>query len=185
MQVVLVSACLLGERTRYHGGHAFRDDPNLATWVRQGRVRTLCPEVMAGLGVPRDPAEIEGGAGGQRVLDKTARVLTRGGRDLSSVFEAGAKAAVEIARVTEAQVAVLKDGSPSCGSLYIADGHFAGRRVMQEGVAAAALRAIGVAVFNEHQIEGAAKILALLDSGLSMERAKRAATVDSPSDWCI
>jgi uncharacterized protein YbbK (DUF523 family) len=185
MQLVLVSACLLGERVRYHGGHAFRDDPQLAAWVRQGRVRALCPEVMAGFGTPREPAEIEGGAGGRRVLDKTARVLARSGRDVTSEFAAGANAAIELARATAAQVAVLKDGSPSCASQYIADGAFAGRRVMQEGVAAAALRAIGLAVFNEHQIEQAFRIVALLDSGLSIEMAKRAAAADSAADWCI
>lgn len=145
MRFVLVSACLLGERVRYHGGHAFTDDPHLATWVRQGRVRALCPEVMAGFGTPRETTEIEGGVGGRRVLDKTARVLTRSGRDVTSEFAAGANAAVELARATAAQVAVLKDGSPSCGSQYIADGAFAGRRVMHEGVAAAALRALGLA----------------------------------------
>lgn len=185
MQLVLVSACILGERVRYHGGHAFNDDPHLAIWIRQGRVRALCPEVMAGFGTPREPAEIEGGVGGRRVLDKTARVLTRSGSDVTNQFTAGANAAVEVARATAAQVAVLKDGSPSCGSRYIADGGFAGRRVMQEGLTAAAFRSMGLAVFNEHQIEQAYMIVGLLDSGMSIEMAKRAAAANSAADWCI
>ena len=40
-------------------------------------------------------------------------------------------------------------------------------------------------MFNEHQIEQAFRIVALLDSGLSIEMAKRAAAADSAADWCI
>lgn len=59
---VLVSACLLGERVRYDGRDARASSPILTRWLAEGRVVPFCPEVAAGLGVPRPAAEIQGGA---------------------------------------------------------------------------------------------------------------------------
>jgi len=43
--------------------------------------------------------------------------------------------------------------SPSCGSAFIYDGTFSGRKQAGHGVTAAALKADGVEVFSDHQIE--------------------------------
>ena len=111
---VLVSACLLGERVRYHGGDARSDHPILDLWLREGRVIPHCPEVAGGLPTPREPAEIETGATALDVWSGNARVLTRSGRDVTAEFVRGARLAVERAQASGARVAVLKDGSPSC-----------------------------------------------------------------------
>ena len=49
--------------------------------------------------------------------------------------------------------AVLKARSPSCGSGTIYDGTFTGARVSGDGLAAAALRERGVALFTEEEEE--------------------------------
>ncbi|OLD64465.1 MAG: hypothetical protein AUI47_05820 [Acidobacteria bacterium 13_1_40CM_2_68_5] len=57
-----ISACLLGQAVRYDGGHK-RDSiiiealGCLFEWV------PVCPEVEAGLGVPREPLALEGSPG--------------------------------------------------------------------------------------------------------------------------
>jgi uncharacterized protein YbbK (DUF523 family) len=47
----------------------------------------------------------------------------------------------------------LIDGSPSCGSGFIYDGAFAGRRHVGAGVTAALLRQHGIEVFAETEID--------------------------------
>jgi uncharacterized protein YbbK (DUF523 family) len=147
---VLVSACLLGEEVRHDGGGARCADPVLLRWLAEGRVVPLCPEVAGGLPVPRPPAELSGGDGGEALAGR-ARVLTAAGEDLTSAFLAGARAAAEACRERGVALAVLKDRSPSCGTATVHDGSFAGRLVPGQGVTAAALRRAGVRVFSEAQ----------------------------------
>jgi len=141
---VLVSACLLGEKVRYDGRDARAENPILARWLAQGRVVAFCPELAGGLGVPRPAAEIQGLA-----------VLDRAGNDLTPAFRRGAQAALDAARRAGARVAVLKDGSPSCGSRSVYDGSFSGTRRAGEGLTTALLREAGLAVFSECEIEQA------------------------------
>ncbi|BDU76457.1 DUF523 domain-containing protein [Mesoterricola sediminis] len=164
MKRVLVSSCLLGEPVRYDGGAFEPTHPVLARWLREGRVLPCCPEVAGGLPVPRPPAEIAGGADGGEVLAGRARILDPAGRDLTAPFLAGAAATLDLARAGGAVLAVLKEGSPSCGSAAIHDGAFSGVRVPGQGVAAARLRAAGIPVFSERQWEAAAACLEALES---------------------
>jgi uncharacterized protein YbbK (DUF523 family) len=57
------------------------------------------------------------------------------------------------------RIALLKDGSPSCGSLRIHDGMFRGRVTPGAGVTAALLEAHGIRVFGEDRIAEAATCL--------------------------
>jgi uncharacterized protein YbbK (DUF523 family) len=160
MQRVLISACLLGERVRYHGGDARLEHPTLRRWLAEGRVVPLCPEVAGGLPAPRPPAEI-------RLLPEGRRVLTASGDDVTSAFERGAELAVAACVAYQIRIAILKDGSPSCGSGSIHDGTFSGRRIPGVGITVARLAAAGVTVFREDQIDAAAELLAALDTGQS------------------
>ncbi|MBF3217543.1 DUF523 domain-containing protein, partial [Pseudomonas aeruginosa] len=101
------------------------------------------------------PAEIPGGQGGE-VLDRLNRVFTVDGEDVSEAFLLGAEAAVELVRRHDIRMAVLKARSPSCGNLENYDGRFNGSRVAGEGVTAAALKRMGVLVFNEDELDRAA-----------------------------
>ena len=157
---VLVSACLLGERVRYDGADARSGSAILGTWLAEGRLVPFCPEVAGGLGVPRPPAEIQGDGGA--VLDGSARITTRDGADMTDAFLRGARRALEAATAAGARVAVLKEGSPSCGSGAIHDGTFSGRRRPGQGVTAALLARHGIRVFSDLQIADAAAYLATL-----------------------
>jgi len=159
---VLVSACLLGEKVRYNGADARRPAAVLDGWSAEGRVVAFCPEVAGGLGVPRPAAEIQGGDG-RAVLSGAAAVRTKDGRDVTPAFLEGARLALEQARRSGARVAVLKEGSPSCGSGSIHDGTFSGRKKGGAGVTASLLEQNGIRVFSEGQIAEAAAYIATLE----------------------
>jgi uncharacterized protein YbbK (DUF523 family) len=164
VQKVLVSACLLGASVRYHGGDARSSDPILQQWADEGRVVSVCPEVAGGLPVPRPAAEIALPVPGEAdEASRPLRVVTRDGRDVTGPFVVGADHAVDLARREGIRTAILKDGSPSCGSTVVYDGSFTGNRVPGRGVTAAALEAAGIRVFNETQIPAAAAWLAGCD----------------------
>ena len=153
MEKLLVSACLLGEPVRYNGRAATSDDARLAQWVSEGRVVSFCPEMAGGLGTPRPRAERQG-----------LRVVTEEGVDVTGAFERGAALARDTARQHRIRIAILKEGSPSCGSSLIADGRFAGTPVPGRGVTTELLEGDGVRVFSEQQIDDAARFLASLES---------------------
>lgn len=69
MQKILISACLLGQNVRYHGGNALYQSPILEIWHKEGRLVPLCPETLAGLQTPRPSCEITRGDG-YTVLEK-------------------------------------------------------------------------------------------------------------------
>jgi len=159
---VLVSACLLGEKVRYNGADAASGSGILRGWLREERVVPFCPEVAGGLGVPRPAAEIQGKGGGS-VLDGTGQVRTRSGEVVTGAFLRGGELALRTALGQGARLAVLKDGSPSCGSGFIHDGSFTGGREAEAGVTAALLQRNGIRVFSETRLEEAAEYLRALE----------------------
>ncbi|MDR3371502.1 DUF523 domain-containing protein [Rhodoferax sp.] len=165
MQYVLVSSCLLGSPVRYNDIHKRCESDVLARWQAQGRVVPVCPEVAGGLPVPRPPAEISLGAGGAMVLQGRARVVDSQGNDVSTAFVTGAQHALTLAQDKGIRVAVLKEGSPSCGSGYIYDGTFTGVRVTEQGVMSALLESAGIRVFSEAQFLEANDLLLRLEAG--------------------
>lgn len=60
--------------------------------------------------------------------------------------------ALKAAQEEGCTAALLTDGSPTCGSQFIYDGTFNGRRKPGAGVAAALLRENGITVFSEQQL---------------------------------
>lgn len=152
---VLVSACLLGQAVRHDGRDKHCTHPALQRWLAAGQVLPLCPEIAGGLPVPRPPAEIAGAAGGAQVLAGSARVVDVHGADVSAAFVAGAEHALQQALAHGVRVAVLKEGSPSCGSSFSHDGSFSGTRVPLPGVTTARLRAAGILVFSELELDAA------------------------------
>jgi len=165
MQLVLVSSCLIGSRVRYDGAHKRSGSEVLQRWLSEGRVVAVCPEVAGGLPIPRPPAEIAGGAGGAAVLAGLAKVVDAAANDLAAEFISGARYALAQAQAKGIRIAVLKEGSPSCGSSYIYDGTFTTRRVHGLGVTAALLANAGVRVFSEEQFEEASELLQSLEAG--------------------
>lgn len=151
---VLVSACLTGRRVRYDGAVISETHSILNRWEQERRVVPFCPEVAGGLPVPRPPAECSGGDG-RAVLGGHCRVLNVNGEDITTCFVEGATRTVELTRLQEIKIAVLKDGSPSCGSTYIYDGSFSETRMPGKGVTSVLLEAAGIRVFCEREFREA------------------------------
>ena len=132
---VLVSACLMGENCKYNGGNNY--DPAVAAFVKDRQVIPVCPEVLAGLGVPRTPIEIVNG----QLKDRYG----------NSVAEPMAEAVEKILRQLEGEeieCVILKSRSPTCGVEQVYDGTFSGRLVDGMGVLAEALQKAGYKVVD-------------------------------------
>lgn len=153
---VLVSACLLGIPTAYDGSGALQTE--LLAWASRGQLVPVCPEVAGGLAIPRPPAEIVGGDGGD-VLAGRARVVTVEGVDVTMAYVRGAEAALAVARRYDVELAILKQRSPSCGSSTIYDGSHSGRLVPGRGVTAAHLQSHDVLVKSEDEAKGSLNAL--------------------------
>ena len=165
---LLVSACLLGRPVRYDGRAKTFDDAALSQWQSEGRVVSVCPELLGGFPTPRPPAEITaeiaGARGGYAVLKGEACIVETGGKDVTSGFVEGAEATLRTALEHDCTFALLTDGSPSCGSSFIYDGSFTGNRLAGAGVAAALLRQNGIGVFAPEQF---ADLAAAMDNHAS------------------
>lgn len=159
---ILISSCLLGQPVRYNGSSKLCEHHLLTTWRDENRLIPFCPEVEGGLTIPRPGAEIIG-KDGWAVLENRSQVITQNGQDLTLQFIKGARKALEVALDNNVLLAILTDGSPSCGSTYIYDGNFNGTRKAGMGVTAALLQQNGVRVFSQTQLELAAEYLDSLE----------------------
>lgn len=149
---ILVSACLMGFKVRYNGSHKDQLQHTLSRWQEEGRLVVHCPELAAGLPVPRLPAEITGGEG-REVMQGRAKIVESDGRDVTAHYQLAAWLALDAARAAGCEAALLTDGSPTCGSQNIYNGLFQGQKKIGDGVAAALLRQHGIRVFSGEQIE--------------------------------
>lgn len=150
MKKILVSECLYGGRAvRYDGAEKACDHPVFRKWKKQGRLIPVCPEILGGLPVPREEAQLQGD-----------QVITRSGNDVTENYVRGAEEALRIATEKDVICCVMKEGSPSCGSSEIHDGSFTGTKIPGEGLATGYLRACGFEVFSEDEIEEAAAFVA-------------------------
>ena len=103
-----VSSCLLGEKVRYDGGHKwdrFVADQlgAFVEWV------PVCPEVEAGMGVPRPPVRLV------RRGKSLAMLEVESGRDHTRTLERFADKRVLELRALDLCGYILKRDSPSCG----------------------------------------------------------------------
>ena len=141
----IVSACVIGQKCRYDGGACTNE--KLKKLHEQGKLKALCPEVMAGLETPRTPMEIVGGDGSD-VLAGEARVVSKDGRDVTEQFVKGAQLALAAAEQCGAQKAYLQSRSPSCGCAKVYDGSFSGSFKKGDGVTTALLKKNGIKIIE-------------------------------------
>jgi uncharacterized protein YbbK (DUF523 family) len=139
---VLVSSCLLGISCRYDGS-----SKTCSLILRTSGIIpiSICPERLGGLPTPRPSASFVGGDG-RLVLAGRALVLNTSGENVTEAFIHGAGYCCSIASAVKARHAILKEGSPSCGT----------HRVWVEGeireglgITAAMLHAQGIILWNE------------------------------------
>lgn len=117
-----VSACLLGERVRFDGGHK-RSGFITQTLASNFELVPLCPETAIGLGVPREPIRLVRQSGHIRAIGVKTSTLDTTKRLLDYGRETGLK-------LRNLSGFILKKGSPSCGlervKLYCENGHSVG-----------------------------------------------------------
>ncbi len=133
---LLLSACILGADCKYNGGNNYRD--GIFDLFTKYNVIPVCPETAGGLERPREPSEKVGN-----------RVLSKSGKDVTAEFKKGADATLKIAKNRNAEYAVLKAKSPSCGCGMIYDGSFGGKVIPGNGVTAELLLNNGIKIYNE------------------------------------
>ena len=125
---------------------------HLARWQQAQRLVTQCPELAAGLPVPRPPAEIVS-EDGKDVMFGQARIVENTGRDVTEHYQLAAWLALRAAQESGCTAALLTDGSPTCGSQFIYNGSFSSQRKSGMGVAASLLSEHGIVVFSETQFD--------------------------------
>lgn len=135
----IVSACLAGQNCKYNGG----SNPcgEVLELYRQGLALPVCPETLAGLKQPREPAERQGKS-----------IVSRCGADLTRKFAEGAERALAIAKASGVKRAILKSRSPSCGYGSIYDGSFTGCICNGNGIWAQKLLDSGFKLFTEESL---------------------------------
>ena len=130
MTKILVSGCLLGENCKYNGGNNY--NPRVVEFLKDKEVISICPEMMAGMGCPRNPIEIVDG------------VLTDcHGKNVDSLIRKSVMEIMERIRDEEIQCAVLQSRSPTCGVNQVYDGTFSGKLIPGSGVFAKSLMDAG------------------------------------------
>jgi uncharacterized protein YbgA (DUF1722 family)/uncharacterized protein YbbK (DUF523 family) len=103
-----VSACLLGQRVRWDGGHK-SDSFLIGTLGRYVEWVPVCPEVEVGLPVPRDTLRLV------RRGEEVRMVMPRTGADNTRAMRAYAAQRVRALAALDLCGFVLKKDSPSCG----------------------------------------------------------------------
>lgn len=148
-QNILISSCLIGERVRYDGQHKLVEHAIIKNWLKQGILIPVCPEVAGGLTIPRAPAEIHPSQ------DLSIQVINIENQDVTREFMSGANTALDICKKNLIQMAMLTEGSPSCGSAQIKNGGFSNIKINGQGITTRLLRENGIQVFNQFQLEQA------------------------------
>jgi uncharacterized protein YbgA (DUF1722 family)/uncharacterized protein YbbK (DUF523 family) len=103
-----ISSCLLGEEVRWDGSH--RRDRYITdilgryfTWV------PVCPELEAGMGVPREPVRLEGSPASPRMMGVKSR------KDWTAAMTDFARRRAQSLPKLDLSGYLLKSDSPSCG----------------------------------------------------------------------
>lgn len=136
---IIVSACLLGRNCKYNGGNNY--DQKIVDFLEGKEIIPVCPEVLAGLGIPRTPIEIVDGV-----------LLDRNGTSVDAALRNAVAQILEQVRAEDIQCAILKSRSPTCGVRQVYDGTFSGKLVDGSGVLAQALVDAGCHVIDAEEL---------------------------------
>jgi len=158
-----ISACLLGEPVRYDGRHK-RDAWLVDVLGPQVEWVSVCPEVEAGFGTPRETMELVRDASG-----RTALMTTGTKRDVTDTLQRYADRRVEELARADLDGYVLKTDSPSCG-------------LEGPGLFAAALtaRLPDLPVVDERQLDDRHARQRFVDDVRAHHRARSVAAESSP-----
>jgi uncharacterized protein YbbK (DUF523 family) len=105
---IAISACLMGERVRYDGGHK-RNDILLDTLGDRFELLPVCPESGCGLPTPREPIRLEGEPQNPRLM------TIHTGCDHTRRMRSYCRKMVSVLEEKNVCGFILKSSSPSCG----------------------------------------------------------------------
>ena len=137
---VIVSACLLGRNCKYNGGNNF--DEGVTAFLEGKEVIPVCPEELAGLGVPRVPMEIVNGV-----------LINRDGVTVDAPVRTAVAQILKEIQDQPIECAILKSRSPTCGVRQVYDGTFTGTLTDGNGTLAQALIDKGYTVLSNEDIQ--------------------------------
>jgi uncharacterized protein YbgA (DUF1722 family)/uncharacterized protein YbbK (DUF523 family) len=103
-----VSSCLLGKEVRYNGGHS-HDRYITGTLGQYFSFVDVCPEVEAGLGIPREAMRLVGDPAAPRLL------ASKSGRDFTDTLNTWARKRVQELAAENLCGFIFKSRSPSSG----------------------------------------------------------------------
>ncbi len=137
---VLVSSCLLGVNCKYNGGNNL----NLALMedLKGKEVIPICPELLAGLPIPRSSVEFVNG-----------KLMDTEGNDVEADYQRAVALALEQIKGEDIDLAVLQSRSPTCGVNQIYDGTFTGKLIIGQGLFAKALLNLGYKVIDSENFK--------------------------------
>lgn len=136
---IIVSACLLGRNCKYNGGNNY--NPKVVELLKDHVAVEVCPELTAGLGVPRTPIEIVNG-----------EVKDRNGNSVDEALRRSVDMILTQVRREGIRYAILKSRSPTCGVRQVYDGTFTGKLIDGAGILAQALKNAGCEVFDSEYL---------------------------------
>jgi len=142
----LVSACLLGINCKYNGKN--NRNKKVLELAKREILIPICPEQMGGLPTPRKASSLT--ADGRKIIEGRGKVLNKEGKDVTKNFLIGAKETLKIAKIFKIKEAILKEGSPSCGTKYT---YFVDGKKKGMGVTAALLKKNGIKLISEEELE--------------------------------
>ena len=108
---VLVSACIMGVNGKCNGKN--NENITAINFLKDKEVISICPEVLAGMKIPRSCAEIVNG----RVVDKN-------GNDVSLEYDKAVSIALSKIQNKNIDPVILQSKSPTRGVNHIYDGSF-------------------------------------------------------------
>lgn len=123
---VLISSCLIGENCKYNGGN--NKNEKAIEFLKDKEIISVCPEVLAGMGVPRPSVEIVNG----KIKDKN-------GTDLDNIYKKGVQKVLDRIKDQDIDLAILQSRSPTCGVKQVYDGSFTKTLIDGQGILAKAL----------------------------------------------
>ena len=136
---VMVSACIIGCNCKYNGGNSLNS--KVVDFLKDKETIEICPEMLAGLSIPRASAEIVEGC-----------VTECNGRNVHKEYKKGVELALEKIKDENIDLAILQSRSPTCGVNQIYDGSFSGKLIKGRGLFAEALINNGYKVIDSEDI---------------------------------
>ena len=139
-----ISKCLCGYDCTYRGDSNRIEELELID--KKGEAVLICPEVLGGLSIPRDPAAI--------VSEEPLCVPTINGKNVTKEYVEGAQRALDILKAYDIDYVILKSRSPSCGLNHIYDGSFSHKVIDADGIFVRLLKKEGYKIYTEEKFPG-------------------------------